>query len=188
MVDVMIEIDYFIDLYINLKRNVLKNRFIKIPKDADKFIQDMTEVKEKIDALHADPIGYLQFMVKYYSPMRIFPSPRHLLSEKAVNKFRYHQALSNKFVYDYISFDKDNVFIHESMENVSYKNDISIPIDQDIRLKFAIHLSKQHGERVYTLKERNDIIYAISKLKYLEKPIPDELKQLKEAIDANSNL
>ena len=183
------EIDDFMTLYINLKRAVRNNPYIRLPKDRKVLLDNATQVLEKMKEIHADPIDFLQFMCKYYSPMRIFPSLRHLLNEKAINKYRYHQSLTNKFVYDDVSFDRDNVFIYESLETVSYKNDFITPLDQDLRLRYAIHLSKNDSqERIYNLKERNDIIYALIKLRYLNKPIPEELLHAKEKIDASNKM
>lgn len=175
------DVEYFIELYMSLKRSTLKNQFIKLPKDLEKFTRDIAEVVDKIIELHADSADFLKFMFKYYSPMRIVPSPRHLLASKAIMRYQYHQSLKNIYVYDNYSIDGDDFFIHETFEIVSYRNDIMIPVDKDLRLKGIIFVSQQKNYNL-TDKDKRDIIYAIIKLQFLEKPVPEELFKLKEKI------
>lgn len=173
------DIEYFIELYMSWKRSIIKNQFIKLPKNRVKFTRDIAEVVDKITELHASPVDFLKFMFRYYSPMRIVPSPRHLLASKAIIRYRYHQSLKNIYIYDNYSIDGDDFFIYETFEMVSYKNDIMIPVDKDLRLKGIIFISQQKDYSL-TDKDKKDVIYAIIKLQFLGKPIPEELFKLKE--------
>lgn len=175
------DIEYLAELYMSLKRSILKNKFIRLPKNIDKFTQDISEVVDKIQALHADPIDFIKFMFRYFSPMRIIPSPRHLLSDKAVMKYRYHQALKNRYIYDDYTVDGDELLIHETLETVSYRNEIMLPPDKDLRLRTAIFLSTQK-DYILSEKDKRDVVYAIAKLKFVGKPVPYELIKLKERI------
>jgi hypothetical protein len=158
---------------------VYKNPFIKLPKNIEKFNQQMQEVVDIMNEYHIEPIDFLHFMVRWYSPMRIFPQPCHLKAVKAINKYRYHQSLKNKYVFDDYSIDGDEFTIHETMEMVSYKNNIMLPPDKDIRLRGAMFLCTQKD---YTLsdKDKRNIAYAYCKLKFIGRPVPEELLKLKE--------
>ena len=181
------DVEYFMDLYINAKRRMLANKFIKLPADGSKPWKKLIEVAEVIAGLYADPSDFINYAIKYYAPMRIFPTPAHLLADRFLSKFRYHQSLKN--VYNHLTYSVrgDVVFIYNTGESVSLKADIMCPIDQDARLKFAMHLAKTHKEgNTYDFRNWLDIHYALVKLTHLGKPIPEELKQIKEIADENN--
>jgi hypothetical protein len=178
-----LDVSYLIDLYITLKRMVYKNTFIKLPKNIEKFNQQMQEVTDIINEYHIEPVDFLNFMVRWYSPMRIFPQPYHLKAEKALRRYLYHQTLKNKYVFDDYSIDGDEFTINETYETVSYGKDIGLPIDKDLRLKYAMHLANYPtGNLIHEPKSIRDIAYAIVKLRFLGKPIPNELMKLKERV------
>ncbi len=177
----MYNIDYIKDLYITLKRMVHKNPFIRLPKHQEKFNKQMQEVVDIINKYHIEPNDFLTFMAKYYSPMRIFPQPCHLKSEKAINIYRRHQVRKNIYWYDDYSINGDQFFIHETLETVSLSKDIRASLDKDLRLKWALHLATYPvGNLLYKPKSKEDIIYAIIKLQFLGKPIPSQLMTAKE--------
>jgi len=175
----MIELDYFLSLYLNMKRNILQNKFLQLPKSKRIFNERVHKLINLLNTLHADPIDFLNFMTKYYSPMRIVPTPGHMLNEKAVNKFRYYQNLKNRYIYDDFTIDSDNVLLHYTLENISYRKDFICSVDQDIRLKYIMFLL---NKKEYTFKEedKKNIVYVYCKLKFQGKPIPERIKELYE--------
>lgn len=180
----MFDLYYFINIYINLKRNIFKNKFIKLPKDIDKFRKDIQEVIDFINQYHTDPVDFLKFMVRYYSPHRLFPTPRHLLAKKAIERYHYHQKLKNRYVYDDCTIDGDDVFVHETMETVSYRKDIMCPVAQDTRLRYVMFLIGGNNHKILNNKDKRDVIYALVKLRLIGNPVPEELYKLKERIDS----
>jgi hypothetical protein len=163
-----------------MKRIHLNNPYIKLQK-SPKQIENFNKFIALMEVMHADPADYILFAIKYYSPMRIFPTPSHLLSQRLVNKYRYHQSLKNIYVYDLYNIEKDSVYLYETGEEISYREDLISPIDNDPRLKYAVWLSKQKTNK-YLNTDYRDVVYAIVKLTHLGKPIPGELKQLKERL------
>lgn len=185
----MIDVPYFTNLYLAEKRNLLKNPYLSL---SHKAKDTLPEVVDTINLLHADPIDFLKFMVRYFAPARLFPQPSQMLSEKALNKYKYHQALKNIYVYDEYSVNGDNFLIHETMETVSYKKDIMCPVSKDPRLKYIMFLllegklnSMENDKLIY---KYTDLVYSIIKLKFLEKPIPQELLLAKERINATPSV
>jgi hypothetical protein len=178
----MIDVSYFTNIYLAHKRNILKNPYLSLS-HRDKEL--LPEVVDAINLLHAFPFDFLLFMSKYYSPMRIFPKPSHMLAKKALEKFKYHQTLKNRYLYDDASIEGDVFLIHETRETVSYKKDIMCPVDKDPRIKYVMFLIKEGKGKP---EDKKDITYALIKLRFLDKPIPEELQNLKEKIDETSNM
>ena len=175
----MITTDEFIELYTQTKRHVTKIPFIKKPIPDSKQYNVFTQVTEIVNNLHADPVDYIRFMIRFYSPMRIFPQPFHLKAEKAVMKYRNHQGLKNVFRYNDYSTDGDSLLIHATNEAVSIRFDIYQPVDKDIRLKYVMHSIDNLSSNVDD-KLRKDIHYAIVKLTILNRPIQSKLLEWKE--------
>lgn len=171
---------YFLELYIQSKRRMLGNKFIKLPVEGSKPYKRLLEVAKLIEELHAPPEEFLGYAVKYYSPLRIFPSGGHMLSRRFVQAFKRYQAIKRLYVYDDHSLNGDSVYIHATQETVSYKTDINCPADRDPRLAYAMHLAK-NAPNIKTLDSKGyrDVCYAIVKLKCLNKPIPVELVELR---------
>jgi hypothetical protein len=170
---------YILEIYLAMKRIHTHNPYIqwrKTPKEKDNLLKFIALMK----ALHADPVDYIIFAIKYYSPMRVFPSFGHLIAQKVLNKYRYEQALKNRYVYEDFNTDRDKVYIYETYEDVSY-DDFNRPVNSDARLRYALFLSTQKPSK-YLDTDYNDVVYAILKLTYLGKPVPEELKELKERI------
>ena len=182
----MIDVEFFEHFYLAMKRRWLNNPFLKLSqKDKSK----LPEVVDAINIIHASIYDFMHFMISYYSPARIFPTPAMLIAKRALMKYHYHQSLKNIYVFDDYMLNGDKFTVCETQEIVSYRNDIMCPIDKDIRLKSVMFiLTKDFLNRTYTNAEKGDIAYTLAKLKYLEKPIPKELIQLKEKIDETDGL
>lgn len=180
--DNMYDYNNILEIYLTMKRIFTHNPYIQLQKSG-KQRESFAKFITLLEVMHADPTDYILFAIKYYAAMRVFPSPGHLLSQKLVNKYRYHQSLRNIYIYDMYNVERDKVFIYETAEEIPYK-DLMLPVDSDARLKYAIFLS-QHSIRKHSkfLKtDYGDVVYAIVKLTHVNRPIPEELKKLKEQL------
>ena len=169
---------YFIDLYMSAKRNMMKNNFIKPPKIGSKQHQNLIDAANLVEELHTNPIDFIQFFIKRLAPLRIFPQPYHLVSKKLVEKYRYHQVLKNVYECPEYSIDGDSFLIHVTLETVSYRNDIMVPVEKDMRVRWATSISNQK-DYILSNQDRRDVEYTIAKLRFLEKPIPENLSKVK---------
>lgn len=172
----MTDVDYLLELYMAIKRKMLHNRFLKVSA-TPKFVVGIKRAADIVEKLHADPLDFLEFMIGFYAPMRIFPQPGHLTSKVAIFKYKLHQARNNIYRYPTFSTDKDKCLIHETMETVFF-TDIVSPVTQDSRLRYTLAMLKE-GEYKGKISY-NDIIYSLLKLELLHKPIPEELVKAKE--------
>jgi hypothetical protein len=178
---------YFINLYISAKRNIMKNNFIKSPKTGSKQYQNLIDAANLVENMHADPIDFIQFFIKRLSPLRIFPQPYHLVSKKLIEKYRYHQSLKNRYIFADYMMCGDDFTINRTYEVVSYRDAIMLPVDKDLRLKTVMFMCTQKDHKL-TDKDKKDIAYAFVKLNFLGKPVPEKLKMLyRKEVEENDN-
>ena len=182
--DFMIDTEEFLDMYIAFRNEIIKGSFFPRPKPSSKSYAPFEQVVDKIKEIKADPAHFLGYMVKYYAPLRIFPKPCHLLAQKAISKYRYHQALKNIYRYDDFSMDGDDVFIHNTNEIVSLSKDIKCPINKDIRVQYLLFVFKEwdNSKQVDLATIQRYIDYAIVKYAILQRVLPTEITQLANLI------
>ena len=177
----MYDFNYALEIYLGIKRVFTHNPYIQLQK-SDKQRENFAKFVALLEVMHIDLVDYILFALRYYAVMRIFPSPSHLLSQKLIDKYHYHQSLRNIYVYELYNIERDKVFIYETSEEVSYR-DFTLPVDSDARLRYAIFLSDSTRKYSKYLKtDYGDAVYAIVKLTHLHKPIPISLRELKEKL------
>jgi hypothetical protein len=165
-------IEYLWTIYLASKRSHYKQPFIKRgKKDKD---EDMEKVARIVDELKCDPAAYIEFTIKSLSPLRIFPSPAHLASDKAKARYQIHMAMMGVYNTEWYYIEHDNFTVKKSYKTYRLKDVEAKGMDPD---EAYVSFLSNHPE-VDFRDSLDKIFYVEAKYHYLMKGIPDGLALL----------
>ena len=133
------KVESFIDLYIAAKRLNTKNQFLKPPKEGTKKYNLLVKAVEICEKIQANPVDFINWHIKRLSSIRVFPEPETLVNEKAINKYRVHQALKARYETPTYSRDGNEITIKPTFQSVKV-SDFYVPMSKDGFSNYILYL------------------------------------------------
>ncbi len=185
----MYSVDYLWTIYTAAKRAHFKKPFLKKPRHyLDDEDTKMIRVLHIIEELGAEPTDYINYQIYRLSPLRVFPTPAHLASDKAKQAYRIHQSRKGKsdaklYITNGSTFTVKKSYTSYDLKQVESKD------GQDEDAQFVLFLASQDLLPIEEIAKHQDkIFYLEAKYDYLFKQPTDKLKTLFDRANEEENL
>lgn len=164
-------------LYLAAKRIHFKIPYIKRgKKDRD---EDMLKVAKIIEDLKCDPSDYINFNIKALAPIRVFPTPAHLASDKAKARYQVHMLRMGISNTEWYYIDHYSFTVKKSYQSYDLKTIEGKGIDPDEQ--YVLFLANHPETDIHDSLDK--IFYVEAKYRYLMKTITEPLQALIEKAD-----
>jgi hypothetical protein len=174
---------WFVELYITALRKACNNIYLKPPKEKSKDWEILEGIRKEIDKIGGDYMDFINLQFSIFKRLGFPPKPKHLISQNAINRYKIHQKLKNRYHYKEYSVDGDYLLVHQTNKRYPISQ-VNLPSYSDPDANFAFALADEgiHGmSKEDKEKVREVVIYTIIKLQYKgHRPTEKLLKLYKE--------
>ena len=176
---------FFIDLYMYALRIAANNIFLKAPKEGSKRWIALNTARQLVDEMGGDYDDFIRLQFTIFKRLGFPPKPEQLITQNAINRYKIHQKLKNRVHYKEYSVDGDYFIVHKTNRRYPLSQ-VNLPSTSDPDANFAFALSEGEGIRHLSEKEQSEakasVIYAVQKLCYKGRHIPERLLKLYEEV------
>jgi hypothetical protein len=169
----------FVDLYTTALKAATKNPWLQSPKEGSEKWQQLDAARELVDEMKGDYGDFIRVQFAALKTFRTVPSPKHLISEKAAQRYTIHQKLKNRYNFPSYHIDgKELVVVNTGRRYPLVQVDAPTRDDPEANYAHYIARTNESGD---PKKDLEALEYALVKLRYKEKIPPEPLlRKLRE--------
>jgi len=173
----------FVELYTTALKASTKNQWLSMPKEGGEKWKMLEAARATVDELGGDYADFIRVQFAALQKFGQVPSPSHLCSKNAIQRYTVFQKMKNKYHHKTYSVEGDEFVVHSTGKRYPISQ-ADLPIQKDPTANYAQYLATTGELPVDRPEAILSVEYAIAKLKYKDKVPTDSmvriLRRLKE--------
>ena len=176
----------FVELYTIALRVACNNQWLKEPKQGSEKWKQLDAARKIVEEMNGEVGDYIRVQFSALKRVGAVPSPSHMVSKRAVDRYMIHQKMKNKYHYATYSVEGEEFVVHSTQRRYPMSQ-ADAPLQQDSDANYAHYLAKEDKIPERTKEALEAVEYAIAKLRYKDKTPTDALLRLQRRLNESTS-
>ena len=176
----------FVELYTIALRTAYNNPWLQAPRVGSEKWKQLEAARKIVEEMKGEYGDYIRVQFAALKRVGAVPSPSHMVSTKAVDRYMIHQKMKNKYHHREYSIDGNEFVVHSTQKRYPVSQ-ADASIYDDSEANYAHYISKEENLPKDIQKAWEAVEYAIAKLRYKDKTPTDALLRLRSRLQEINN-